>query len=237
MATKCSASHVSLARCFWVGFAALCIVSCGNQQSSEPTHMNGSGMRANAPAQPVTEELSVWHLDGAASSISFISIKADEIAETHTFETISGAVQISGAVELEIDLASVETNIDIRNERLRELFFQTDTFPMASITSNLDMSALTVLGPGDQRDFSVSLSLNLHGFSESIDASLIVTRLDEDTVSVTTLSPIVVNVADFQLSDGLERLREAAKLPSITPVSPVSALLIFKRETGPGDQH
>ena len=61
-----------------------------------------------------------WSLDSEASKLAFGSVKKDVIGEFHSFESISGMVEADGIVTVEIDLTSVQTNIDIRNERFGE---------------------------------------------------------------------------------------------------------------------
>ena len=65
-----------------------------------------------------------WDLDQSNSSIEFISIKNNQIPENHNFQKISGNITSEGLVNVIIDLDSVDTKIPIRNERMRNLFFE-----------------------------------------------------------------------------------------------------------------
>ena len=70
-----------------------------------------------------------WTLDGEASKVAFGSVKKDTIGEVHHFKSVSGSVDDAGKVTVEIDVASVETWIDIRNERFQKFVF--DAAPKA----------------------------------------------------------------------------------------------------------
>ena len=58
-----------------------------------------------------------WTSVADQSSVAFGSIKKDVVGEVHHFQKVSGTVSDAGAVTITIDLGSVETNIDIRNEQ------------------------------------------------------------------------------------------------------------------------
>ena len=168
-----------------------------------------------------------WTIDNTASHIAFVSVKSGEIAEAHSFKTVSGQVSETGDANIAIELASVETNIDIRNERMREFLFETNTFPQAKVTAKLTPDSFTSLAVGDSAALTLSAVLSLHGEDNDIEADVIVTRIAADKVQVLSRTPIIVRADDFLLGTGLEKLREIANLPSITPEVPVTFSLVF----------
>ena len=96
-----------------------------------------------------------WSLDNEASQLSFVTIKADHVAEVHTFDVLSGSIGDSGDVKITIELASVNTLIQIRNERMQALLFETNLFPEATITGHLDIEALAGLSVGSTETLQV----------------------------------------------------------------------------------
>ena len=50
-----------------------------------------------------------WSLDNAASTLSFVTVKAEHVAEVHTFDVLSGSIDDAGEVKIAIELASVNT--------------------------------------------------------------------------------------------------------------------------------
>ena len=205
---------------------ALALAACGGEAQSDAAAAPQSTIPQDGASQPVSSE---WTLDPAASAISFMSIKAGDGAENHGFGTLTGKVGADGAVRIEIALDSVETNVDIRNERMREMFFETTDYPVAVVNGAVDLGDFAELAVGESAKRDASLSLDLHGQESAIDATLTVTRIGENRVLVATAAPVVVHVADFGLQAGLDALRDVAGLPSITPVAPVYASLVFAR--------
>lgn len=167
-----------------------------------------------------------WSLVPEDSSLGFVSVKNARIAEGHTFEALSGRVSDDGA-ELVIDLASVDTLIPIRNERMRELLFEVASFPTATFRTAIDLEAMEDLPVGESRRMDVSGELALHGEVQPLTVTLLVSRTAPDRVGVATIRPIVISADAFALGGGVARLREVAGLDSITPMVPVSFSLSF----------
>jgi len=169
-----------------------------------------------------------WQLDAAASSVSFVSIKNETIAESHYFKRLQGSISDAGEAQLDIALASIDSGIEIRDQRMREMLFQVSDFPSADITVQLDSSMLTNLAENSAQTLSLPLQLDVHGNSAVQNATLLVFRDREGCVHVLTQQPILVNAVDFGLVDGIEALREVAGLGSIAMVVPVSVHLLYR---------
>lgn len=67
--------------------------------------------------------LAAWQLDNEKSTLSFISIKKNDIAEVHQFNSLSGEVDQS-EIKFVIDLASVDTKIALRDQRMRDFYLR-----------------------------------------------------------------------------------------------------------------
>ena len=161
------------------------------------------------------------------SAIRFISVKNAAIAEVHHFKTLRGGVD-SGKVEIRVPLVDVETMIPIRNERMQKMLFETDLYPRAVLSSQLDMAPIMALANGDSLEMNVDISLDLHGVTQSLQAPVRVARLGKE-IHVTTDTPLILNVADFNLAEGVERLKTVAALNNISTAVPVMAHLVFSR--------
>lgn len=168
-----------------------------------------------------------WTLDNDSSQVSFVSVKAADAGEVHRFTEISGELSSGGNASVTIQLASVDTLIPLRDERMRELLFQTNLFPTASLSTNIDMDTLNAIEPGDSMDMAANLTLELHGQQLSLAAEMIVARLGDQRLMVSSRKPVIVNAASVDLVDGIEALREIANLPSISKAVPVSFVLTF----------
>ncbi|MET4132586.1 polyisoprenoid-binding protein YceI [Porphyrobacter sp. MBR-155] len=187
--------------------------------------------QASAPAAeqvaPLTE--GVWTLDPADSRLSYVSIKAGEIAEANRFDSLAGSVAADGTATLDIDLASVNTGIDIRNERMREIFFDVAGNPKAVVTAKLDPAAFAALAVGQSITRPLTASVAIKGVEQEIETEVLVTRVSADRVTVVPTAPVIISTDMFELTDELGELRALAQLPSITPAVPVTFTLSFTR--------
>lgn len=167
--------------------------------------------------------LADWVLDNAQSALYFASIKKGNVAETHTFKQLSGKITPQGQGTLTIDLASVQTNIEIRDTRMRDQLFETSQFPQATVSVDL---AKTGVKPGIQ---TVTVRLDLHGVQKDIPATVAITEVGQ-TVQVATVAPILLDAAAFNLTEGVNTLREIAGLDSISTAVPVTFFLSFTKQ-------
>ncbi len=170
-----------------------------------------------------------WTVEGDESRLSFVTIKSGLVAEAHKFTGLSGSVSADGEAELTIDLISVETGLDVRDQRMRELLFETASFPSAKVTAQVDPDEFVRLKVGETTLQIVDATVDLHGMQSPVMAELAVTRTAEDKVQVASASPIVLEASAFDLGDGVEKLRELAGLPSITEAVPVTFSVTFTR--------
>ncbi|RYH10906.1 OmpA family protein [Tropicimonas sp. IMCC6043] len=169
-----------------------------------------------------------WTLDGAASSIAFQSIKDQTKVELNSFAALEGAIDAGGTATVTVHLESVDTKIDLRNVRMRFLFFETFLYPEATITAQIDPSAIADLAETRRKTIPMPFTLDLHGVTKAYEADVTVTLLDADRVFVNSAQPISIPVADFGMESGLTKLEEAAGLP-IIPSATVSFEFAFTR--------
>jgi hypothetical protein len=155
------------------------------------------------------------------------------VAEVHRFGNLSGTLEENGAFSVDISLDSVDTGIEIRDERMRELLFQTDRYPRARLSAQLDMAQLKTIGPGEQGSVTAEAELNLHGQRANLTIDAAVARLEDGSLLVTSEEPLVVTASQFELLAGIERLREIAGLPSISPAVPVTFRLTLRPREDP----
>lgn len=170
-----------------------------------------------------------WTLDNTASTLSFVTVKAGHVAEVHRFASLSGFASHVGKARIEIDVASLDTQIAIRDERMRELLFRTADFPSASIDADIDPNLFAAIEPGATEDVDLAGTLTLVGQSLEVPMALRVMRLTDQRVVVVPRRPILVQAGSLGLVAGVEQLREIAGLPSISNAVPVTFILTFTR--------
>lgn len=176
-----------------------------------------------------SQALATWNLDNEKSSLSFVSIKAVDIAEVHRFKEMAGRISDKGKAVVTIELASVDTGVPIRDERMQEMLFETGKYPLATARAKLDMKIVDAVAPGNSTRLTTELELDLHGVRVTVDANVVIAMLDEKALMVTSSKPVILNAASVNLVDGIEALREVASLPSIGNAVPVSFVLVFEK--------
>ena len=184
---------------------------------------------SQAPAEAPSVTGSAWTVDSDASELSYVTVKQGDIAEVNTFENLTGSVSESGEAVIEVDLASVSTLVDIRDERMRDIFFVVADNPTATVTAQVDPAAFEALGVGESLQTTLDTTVSLKGAEASFDAEVTVTRAGEDRVLAVTDKPVVVYADALELTAGLAQLQELAGLDSITPAVPVSFSIAFER--------
>lgn len=169
-------------------------------------------------ASPV---LAGWTLDPERSAVTYVSIKSKDIPENNSFREMRGQIDDEGQAVVTLMLDSVETLIPIRNERMREMLFDTANYKEAELKARIDPKTLESLVVGQVQRIAAEGHLSLHGQTQTLTLSMMVGRLDADTLMVATAEPLLVEASKFGLSAGVEKLREIAGLPGISGAVPV----------------
>ena len=167
--------------------------------------------------------LADWRLT-AASEVGYVSIKNNAIAENNYFSGVTGSLNKKGQLKVSIDLSTVETQVDIRNQRMRDLFFEITQYPEAVVTAQLDMQELAQVESGAPLELVKPFTLSLHGVESTAEAHLRIVSVG-GRAWVSTVRPILISAADFGLEGGVAALRKIAGLEAIAAVVPVSVNL------------
>ncbi len=197
---------------FWLLAPVLCLGISGNRAFAQAPFEGG------------------WVLQPEMSNLAFQSVKKQTVVESSGFATLSGTIDETGMAKVSVLLDSVDTKIDLRNVRMRFLFFETFKFPSAEITARIDPALLADLPTVRRKQVPVSYEISLHGVSKSYDAIVTATLLNDDMVSVASGAPISLAVADFNLTENLGKLEEAASV-EIIPSATISFDWVFARST------
>ncbi len=192
-------------------------------------HRITSTMLVTAMALASSAASADWQLDAASSSFFYVTDKAAAVSEVNSFSGLSGSISDAGTATLAIDLATVDTAIEIRNQRMRDIVFQVAQFPQANVKVTVDAEALGDMKPGMATTGSYPVEVSLHGATAQLNADLQVLKLTADTVQVQLARPLIVAASAFGLAEGVEELRKLANLPSITPNVVVDFTLVYRQ--------
>lgn len=188
---------------------------------------------SNLP-QATAGAASAYQVNLAQSEMHFVSTKAGlsgvgGVSEVQVFKRFSGGLTPDGRVSFDVDLASVDTGIGIRDERLRTMLFNVQLTPSARFVAQLDPAAMLALSASPTasptHDLNLKGTLTLVGQTRPVEAKLRLTRLASGALQVSTLRPIVVDANQFGLKAGVEALRESVGLNFLASVAPVSFTL------------
>lgn len=169
-----------------------------------------------------------WLLDAESSALRFQSVKNLTKVESSSFALYSGEINEDGLATIKVALDSVDTNVDLRNVRMRFLLFETFKFPEAVITMQIDPAVVADLEQVRRKVVMMPYTITLHGFTVEKQAEIAITLLENNKVSVTSGTPISLALADFDLIGGMEKLQEAAKV-DIVPSATVTFDFTFDR--------
>lgn len=168
-----------------------------------------------------------WVLAPGSSYVGFASVKNEVVAENHHFTSLNGRLGDDGQLYVVISLASVETLIPIRNERMRSMLFEVHKSPVAVVNSQVPLDEFLALPLGGSKTSKIPFTLELHGQKVDREVEVKVTRSGQNQYEAATVGPIMLNAADFDLSAGVEALRKVVGLDSIAPIVPVTFTLTF----------
>lgn len=173
--------------------------------------------------------LADWVLDSDSSNLSYGTIKNGFIGESNTFKKISGSISDDGQINIDIDLSSVDTKIELRDQRMRDIVFKVAENASAKLTGNIDLASYNTQKIGMSRVIEATIGIELVGQNIDYDVMLNVTRLSENKVMVTPHGVIFLDIEDFELADAIETLRGLAGLDTIETVAPMSFYLTFEK--------
>ena len=119
------------------------------------------------------------------------------------------------------------TNIAIRDKRMADYLFETAKFAEANFSVQLNQNVIDAIASGSSKKMLLKGSLNLHGQEQDVAIEVMVMKLSEKNMVVTTLQPVIIKAEDFALMAGINKLKSLANLPSIAYSVPVSFVLTF----------
>lgn len=219
----------------YASVACSLVVALGCQGHVEPSADSGSDTgettavhNTSLASQKGGLGPSDWQLVRDDSYLSFISVKQTDVAEVSTFERFDVHVGSDGVAQATIDLSSVATGFDVRDQRLRDYLFEVGTYPEARIDMNLDMTAATKVPVGDRATLPSTATVTLHGLSSEISVDLVVMRLADARVVVSPQKAIVLHATDFSLDSGIDYLVALAGLESISSAVPVDFMFTLE---------
>lgn len=173
-----------------------------------------------------------WDLDPDRSNIRFQSIKNTKDGmkvESSSFATFTGGIEPDGSAEVKVMLDSVDTLVDLRNVRMRFLFFETFLYPEATISLELTDDMVQNLESNRRAMLNLPYIFDLHGVQIPMQSPVTITLLNNNEVSVASAAPISIEANAFGLSENITKLEEAVGGITIVPSATVTFDFLFAR--------
>jgi polyisoprenoid-binding protein YceI len=101
-------------------------------------------------------------------------------------------------VELSVDLASLDTGIDLRNQHMRENHLHTDRYPHAVFRGARLVDPPSSLVPGEAVTVVAMGRLELHGVTRELTTAVRLT-VDPETGAILVQAEFVVYLAEFEI--------------------------------------
>jgi polyisoprenoid-binding protein YceI len=182
-----------------------------------------------------TPASAAWHVDNAQSTFTFVTAKAgmpgsSEVEEVQAFRQIGGTVSDDGRLQFNVDLASVETNVGLRNERLKDLLFKVAQHPQATFSASVDTRRFDALPAGGTADVQLNGTLTIAGQSNPLVADLRIVKLSRNALLVGTRVPIIVSLKEYGLQDGVDALRNVMNLNVLSGSAPVTFSVVLRAD-------
>ncbi|ASK28224.1 YceI family protein [Neisseria chenwenguii] len=195
---------------------------------------SASTKAADAPEvmMAVPQTAANWEVSDA--TISFLSSKINKqlgsTTEQSSFTASQAMLDKQGEFKMEVDLSSVKTGIEIRDQRLKDWVFETAKFAKAGISGKVDVDAVSKLALGETLKLKQPLVLDIHGQQINLEADLSAQRVSADKIMVSTLSPVILDIKAMEMTEGVAKLVEVMGLSSIVQQIPVSFNAEFTRK-------
>lgn len=170
-----------------------------------------------------------WSLQ-QPSSIHFLTNKNTHFVETHSFKKFDGSINNSGYATVAIELSSVDTRITIRDERMGEHLFEISRFAQATFEAEIPSAVLEQVNAGTQTRYELKGKVSLHGEQTKTECLVMISPNTDGTITVTSITPMIIDADNFGLVAGINKLQEIAGLKSITRTVPVTFSLTFKAD-------
>jgi len=168
-----------------------------------------------------------WILNPAQSNVYMQTEKLKDTVEKHRFTSVEGTVTKDGDASIKIELNTLDTGIDLRNVRMRFLLFETFKFPYAVMTAKIDKTKLTELATRTRINYSLHVRVEMHGIAKEFDIPVEIARVNDTTVTVSTIKPVEVAGETFDFMRGIGKLSDAMGGIRIVPSASISFDLTF----------
>lgn len=174
-----------------------------------------------------------WQVDSNGSDFHFVTTKASKpgslaIEEVQSFKDVKGKVGDDGIIDFSVNLASIDTNVPLRDQRIRDMIFNVAANPRATFAGRVNAMELRKFAPGEVKDMELVGQMTICGQTKPVIVKLRIVILSGNNIIASTRTPIIVSASDFGIQIGVDALREIMGLNVLSSSVPVSFSVVFK---------
>ena len=170
-----------------------------------------------------------WQFVPEHSVVYAVSTKSQGIAEVHQFAIAHAKLTPQGKFSMALELASVMSGIEHRNQLLQDVLFEVAKYPRATLTAEVAEQWLAELPVAKVVLMSLPAKLQLHGVQQELELQLSVVKLSEQQIWVTNAKPLILNLNTFGFAKGLHKLAQLSSLESIAAMTPMNFSLLLEK--------
>lgn len=175
-------------------------------------------------------------------TISVTTVKDGTTEVPATFSGVTGKLAFgdrgaeqAGIGALTLDLASWDSGLALRDERVRTLFLGVAQHPTATFSVDaLEGVGAAMDAVGGEASVTATGTLYLAGGSTALSAPMTLTRTAETRYLLSSTEPLAVSIKELGLAEPLQRLMDACQHESIADSVAVSVSIQFDAEVPAG---
>lgn len=190
---------------------ALGVGSSSSAQIASSIKSSSSSSKSSVPtssSSAANTNAATWILDNSTSMLNMVTVKNKNTAEIGSFSGLQGSVDEDGLAIVKIDLNTVNTANTIRDGRIRDFLFETSLLPTLYYKVQLNLNDIAAITIGSSAIQTLNGSLTLHGATSNISAQVLITKLDNNKIIVSSYKPVLVAASSFDLEWGIDYLRK-----------------------------
>lgn len=191
-------------------------------------------------AKPVIKAEDVLKNDAFTASLNtsilyLTTLKDGGIPVKGSLNIAQGSLDLSGksspALSLTIDLESFDSGLPLRNERVRQIFFNSDKKEFSTAVLTVDSFPADVVKKlRDEKGLTeviVDGNLDFHGKKQKLSVKLGVSVTPAGRLAVKSVTPVEVKISDWPLADNLKSLMQVCGHQKIDNVVTVDVNVEF----------
>ena len=222
-----------------LALAVPALVACGGSTPApEATPEASEPVSEATPEAPAAEEVKPFSvvLDAATSTVEWKSIKNGDAPVNGKLTKPTGGLWLTAADlsatrgDLQFDLSGVDSGLELRDQRIAEVFFGATADNSA--TGQVSLTKLTpeaaTLEPGGSTPATADLTVKAKDAEATVQAKVTVTRTDANTWTVVSAEDATVSIKSLGLDEPLDALMKLCAHKSVDDAVGIAVNLTFK---------